>query len=63
MLRELGAAKLEPSAIIYSAGISACEKGGQWQQSLLLLREALELKLEADVALYSAGVSACEKGA
>ncbi|CAK0832933.1 unnamed protein product [Prorocentrum cordatum] len=56
-------AKLEPSSTVsYSAGISACEKGEQWQRALALLSEMWEAKLEPDVISYSAGISACEKG-
>eukprot|EP00959_Pyramimonas_sp_CCMP1952_P156706 3277543-Pyramimonas_sp.AAC.1 len=33
-------AKVEPSSISYSPGISACKKGEQWQRALsLLLRD------------------------
>ncbi|CAK0904775.1 unnamed protein product [Prorocentrum cordatum] len=44
----------------YSAGISACERGEQWQRALLLLSEMREAKLEPDV-IHHAGISACEK--
>ena len=47
--------------VSYSVGISACDKGVQWQVSLSLLSEMREVKLEADVATYSAVISACEK--
>ena len=51
------------SALVsYNAGISACEKGEQWQRALALLSEMWEAKLEPDVISYSAGISACEKG-
>ncbi|CAK0871384.1 unnamed protein product [Prorocentrum cordatum] len=46
----------------YSAGISACGKGGQWQRALALLGEMWEEKLELDGVSCSAGISACEKG-
>ncbi|CAK0877493.1 unnamed protein product [Prorocentrum cordatum] len=50
------------SALVsYSAGISACEKGEQWQPALALLSEMWEAKLEPDVISYSAGISACGK--
>ncbi|CAK0858315.1 unnamed protein product [Prorocentrum cordatum] len=50
-------------SISYSAGISACEKGKQWQRALALLSEMWAAKLEPDVIFsYSAGISACEKG-
>ena len=42
-------AKLEPNVISYSTGISACEKGDQWQRALALLREMWEAKLVPDV--------------
>ncbi|CAK0858992.1 unnamed protein product [Prorocentrum cordatum] len=46
----------------YSAGISACEKGEQWQRALTLLREMCEAKVESNVISYGAGITACEKG-
>ncbi|CAK0824928.1 unnamed protein product [Prorocentrum cordatum] len=55
---ELGARPL----IMYNAGISACEKGEQWQRSIALLSEMLNAKLVPDVITYSAGISACVKG-
>ncbi|CAK0858312.1 unnamed protein product [Prorocentrum cordatum] len=36
-------------SISYSAGISACEKGKQWQRALALLSEMWAAKLEPDV--------------
>ena len=48
--------------VSYNAGISACEKGEQWQRALALLSEVWEAKLEPDVISYNAGISACEKG-
>eukprot|EP00959_Pyramimonas_sp_CCMP1952_P083521 1746236-Pyramimonas_sp.AAC.1 len=42
-------AKLEPNVISYSAGISACDKGEQWQRALVLLSEMWEAKLEPNV--------------
>ncbi|CAK0905365.1 unnamed protein product [Prorocentrum cordatum] len=50
--------------VSYSAGISACEKGEQWQRALALLSEMREAKLDPhDIFSYSAGISACGKGA
>ncbi|CAK0837724.1 unnamed protein product, partial [Prorocentrum cordatum] len=46
----------------YSAGISACEKGEQWQRALALLSEMRKAKLEPNVISYRAGISAYEKG-
>ncbi|CAK0858205.1 unnamed protein product [Prorocentrum cordatum] len=48
LLREMVGAEVEPSIIGYNAGISACQKGAQWQQALSLLREAVESELEPD---------------
>ncbi|CAK0869134.1 unnamed protein product [Prorocentrum cordatum] len=53
---------LQPTVISYSAGISACEKGAQWQRALLVLSEMCEAELERNVISYNAGISACEKG-
>ncbi|CAK0905227.1 unnamed protein product [Prorocentrum cordatum] len=46
----------------YNAGISACEKGEQWQRALALLNEMWEAKLKPDVISYNAWISACKKG-
>ena len=62
LFSEMWEAKLEPSVISYSAGISACEKGEQWQRALSLLDEMREAKLEPEVISYNAGISACVKG-
>ncbi|CAK0907504.1 unnamed protein product [Prorocentrum cordatum] len=57
--------------ISYSAGISACDKGEQWQRALALLDEMRVAELEPNVSplamdvwpvSYTAGTSACEKG-
>ncbi|CAK0863377.1 unnamed protein product [Prorocentrum cordatum] len=53
---------LEPDVISYNAGISACEKGGQWEQALRMLSEIRCVKLEPNLISYSAGISTCEKG-
>ena len=42
------------SALVsYNAGISACEKGEQWQRALALLSEMWEVKLEPNVVFYT----------
>merc|ERR1739841_325877 len=58
MMRE---ADLVPDVISYSAAISACEKGGQWQVALGLLATMQEAALVPNVISYSAAISACEK--
>merc|ERR1712032_865842 len=60
--RAVAGVKVELDVISYCAGISACEKGGQWPETLSLLREMAEVKLELDVISYCAGISACGKG-
>ena len=62
LLSEIWEVKLEPDVISYSAVISACEKGEQWQRALSLLSEMRGVKLAPNVISYSAGISACEKG-
>ncbi|CAK0858177.1 unnamed protein product [Prorocentrum cordatum] len=47
--------------ISYNAGISACEKGRQWQRALSLLSEMWEVKLVPNIISLSAGVLACER--
>jgi len=53
---------IQPNVISYSAAISACEKGGQWQEALKLFREMSEKGIQPNVISYSAAISACEKG-
>ncbi|CAE8699896.1 unnamed protein product, partial [Polarella glacialis] len=51
--------RVVPEAISYNAAISACEKGGQWQLSLLLLTELQVAKLAPTEVSYSAALSSC----
>ncbi|CAK9051381.1 unnamed protein product [Durusdinium trenchii] len=46
---------------IYSAAISACGKGQQWQQAIFLIARLQDQQLEADVVAYSATMSGCAK--
>ena len=39
--------------ISFSAAMSACEQGEQWQQALSLLRERSVVKLESDIMSYT----------
>ena len=41
--------RITGSEISYNAGISACEKGGQWQLALGLLREIPAMKVNPNV--------------
>ena len=49
--------------VSYSAAISACEKGHEWQRALQLLEEMATAGVAPNVYSYSAAISACEKGA
>ena len=55
-------AQIQPNVISYSAAISACEKGGQWQEALTLFEVMFKAKVQPNVFSYSAAISACEKG-
>ena len=48
--------------ISYSAAISACEKGQQWDQALSLLPEMWSSWLQPNVINYNSATSAYEKG-
>ncbi|CAK0834036.1 unnamed protein product [Prorocentrum cordatum] len=55
--------KIEPDAVSYNSGMSACDRAGQWQKALwMLFSEFIEASLEPTTISYSAGVSACSKG-
>jgi len=54
--------KVAPSTISYSAAISACERGGQWQSALQLLSLMPEEKAVPNTMADSAAISACENG-
>ena len=47
--------------ITYSAAISACGKGQQWQCTLRLLEEMRRPGVPANVITYNAAISASEK--
>lgn len=54
--------QLQGNIITYSAAISACGRGQEWQHALRLLTQLWEWHLEANVITYNAGITACEKG-
>ena len=47
--------------ISFSAAISACEKGQQWEQALELLETMLLLGVRANIITFNAVLSALEK--
>jgi pentatricopeptide repeat domain-containing protein 1 len=49
--------------ITYSATISACKKGGQWQLALHLLNLMPEARVVPNEITYNAAIRACECGA
>ena len=51
--------KVQPDVISYSAAISACEKGGQWEPALELLQKMQDRKVQPNVISYNAAISAC----
>jgi pentatricopeptide repeat protein len=50
---------VEPNVISFSAAISACEKGGQWERALGLLGEMRAVGVEPDVISFNAVIQAC----
>ena len=46
-------AKVDASVISYSATISACEKGGQWQMAVHLFDNMRKAKVDANVFSYN----------
>ena len=62
LLDSMRKAKVDAAVISYSATISACEKGGQWQMAVHLFDSMRKAKVDANVISYSSTISACEKG-
>eukprot|EP00439_Symbiodinium_sp_Y106_P069478 s1449_g11.t4 len=60
LLTEMRARRLQ-SIIALNAAISACGRGEQWQQALILFSGAEHQQLAVDVVTCGAAVSACEK--
>eukprot|EP00973_Karenia_brevis_P001848 252506-Karenia_brevis.AAC.1 len=50
------------NVISFSAAISACEKGGQWQRVAPSFDEMPMEALCLDVISFNAAISVCEKG-
>ena len=51
-----------PNTISHSAATSSCEKCGQWQHALALLRTMYEERAWPSTTSYNAAMSAFEKG-
>ena len=56
----MAAAEVRPNQVTFSASVSACEKGDQWERALLILSEMPCDGVLPNVVSYSAGISACE---
>ena len=52
----------QKDAITYSAAISACEKGNEWEKALVLFASIHQAKLQIGTTVSSATISACGKG-
>jgi pentatricopeptide repeat domain-containing protein 1 len=48
--------------VTFNALISACEKGGQWQEALAVLEFMRRCGSKPDTVTYNSLISACEKG-
>ena len=44
-----------------NAAISACNRGGAWEQALYLFSAAIQFKVQVDAITHSATISACGK--
>ena len=54
--------QIQPNVISYNAAVSACEKGGCWQEALTLFEAMPEAQIQQDVISYSAAISAIMAG-
>jgi len=52
---------IAPNTICFSTAISACEKGLQWQQVLVLLAEMPTATLDIDAISYNSAINACDR--
>ena len=62
LLEDIRRVGVTPNVISFNAAISACEKGGQWQQTSLLLVDMGMAGVTLEVISFTAAISACEKG-
>lgn len=62
LLDAMGTMTVGRNLFSYSAGISALEKGGQWQRALELFEFIPDANTSPKVIIYNAAITACEKG-
>ena len=58
----MAARGVAPDVISYSAAISACEKGGQWERALALLEQMAVRGVAPNVISYNAAIEALYAG-
>ena len=58
----MAARGVAPDVISYSAAISACEKGGQWERALALLEQMAARGVAPGVITYNAAIEALYAG-
>ena len=61
MLQEMFHTSLTPDVARRSAAISACEKGGHWEEALRLLQVRLHRSFTPNVVSHNFGICVCEK--
>ena len=61
MVFDMAEKQEECNVITYNAGISACERGAQWQLALVLLDRLNMKRLQPTLPSLNAATSACEK--
>ena len=54
--------RLKLNEISFSAAISACEKGGEWEKSLHMFAAMAHSKVEPNRITFDAAISACGRG-
>ena len=60
LLKEMPQMRLLPNEINFSASISACATGTQWEVALSELREMPQLRLLPNEISFSTGINACK---
>ena len=60
--RQIESLGFEPDQISYASAIKACERVGQWQRALLLLKDMVAQQIEPDVITFTSAIAACASG-
>ena len=59
LLSQMPAARVFPNEISFNAGISACEKGGEWQMALYLLSQMPSARVVPDQISLGSCIASC----